>query len=149
MHPVVSDSLQPYEPIACQAPVSMGFSRQEYWSGLPCLPPVDLPDPGITRASLQSPALTGVFFTTSSTWEAPVNSCGDTQTCIFLLNFRHVFLFSCLLEISRAVAHKLNRLQTGRVTFPPLSASNPAFFGSAGPQLSPSAHPGACSSSSQ
>ena len=34
-----------------QAPLSMGFSRQEYWSGLPCLPPGDLPDPGIKPAS--------------------------------------------------------------------------------------------------
>ena len=33
--------------IACQAPLSMGFFRQEYWSGLPCPPPGDLPDPGI------------------------------------------------------------------------------------------------------
>ena len=32
--------------VACQAPLSMAFSRQEYWSGLPCLPPGDLPDPG-------------------------------------------------------------------------------------------------------
>ena len=33
--------------VACQAPLSMGFSRQEYWSGLPCPSPEDLPDPGI------------------------------------------------------------------------------------------------------
>ena len=43
----------------------MGFSRQEYWSGLPCPPPGDLPDPGI-----MSPALTGGFFMTSATWES-------------------------------------------------------------------------------
>ena len=42
---------------SCQAPLSMGFSRQEYWSGLPCPPPGDLPDPGIEPASLASPAL--------------------------------------------------------------------------------------------
>ena len=42
--------------IALQAPLSMGFSRQEYWSGLPC-PPGDLPDPGIKLMSLVSPAL--------------------------------------------------------------------------------------------
>ena len=40
-----------------QAPLSMGFSRQEYWSRLPCPPPGDLPDPGIGVASLISPAL--------------------------------------------------------------------------------------------
>ena len=37
--------------IACQAPLSMKFSRQEYWSGLPCPPPRDLPDPGIEPVS--------------------------------------------------------------------------------------------------
>ena len=42
-----------------QAPLSMGFSRQEYWSGLPCPPPGDLPNPGIGTASLISPALVG------------------------------------------------------------------------------------------
>ena len=47
--------------IALQAPLSMGFSQQEYWSGLPCPPPGDLPDPGIEPAS---PALAGGFFTT-------------------------------------------------------------------------------------
>ena len=47
-----------------------GFSRQEYWSGLPCPPPGNLPKPGIEPTSLMSPALTGGFFTTSATWEA-------------------------------------------------------------------------------
>ena len=58
--------------VARQAPLSMGFSRQEYWSGLPCSPPWDLPDPGIEPHLLhwQSPALAGRFFTTSATWEA-------------------------------------------------------------------------------
>ena len=50
--------------VACQALLSMGFSRQEYWSGLPCPPPEDLPDPGIEPVSLMSPALAGGFFTT-------------------------------------------------------------------------------------
>ena len=49
----------------------MGFSRQEYWSGLPCPPPGDLPDPEIAPESLTSPALAGGFFTTSATWAAP------------------------------------------------------------------------------
>ena len=55
--------------VAHQAPLSMGFSRQEYWSGLPCPPPGDLPDPGIQSMSLMSPALAGGFFTTRTTWE--------------------------------------------------------------------------------
>ena len=56
---------------AHRASLSMGFSRQEYWSGLPCLPPGDLPDPGVKPVSLASTAFAGGFFTTSATWEAP------------------------------------------------------------------------------
>jgi len=48
----------------------MGFSRQEYWSGLPCPPPWDLSYPGIKPKSLAFPALAGRFFTTRATWEA-------------------------------------------------------------------------------
>ena len=55
--------------IAHQAPLFMGFSRQEYWSGLPSLPPEDLPNPGIKPISLMSPTLAGSFFTTRATWE--------------------------------------------------------------------------------
>ena len=56
-------------PVACQAPLSMGFPRQEYWSGLPCSPSGELPDPGIEPMSLMSPVLAGRFFTISTTWE--------------------------------------------------------------------------------
>ena len=49
--------------VACQAPLSMGFFRQEYWSGLPFHSPGALPDPGIEPLS---PALAGGFFTTES-----------------------------------------------------------------------------------
>ena len=57
--------------IANQAPLSLGFSRQEYWSKLSCPPPEDLSDPEIEPAFLMSPALSGRFFTTRATWEAP------------------------------------------------------------------------------
>ena len=50
--------------IACQAPLSVRFSRQEYWSGLPCPPSGNLPDPGIKPTFPVSPALAGGFFTT-------------------------------------------------------------------------------------
>ena len=53
---------------ALQAPLSIGFSRQEYWIGLPCPPPGDLP--GVESRLLASPALAGGFFTTSATWKA-------------------------------------------------------------------------------
>ena len=62
----MSDSATPWT-VAHQAPLSMGFSRQEYWSGLPYPPPGDLPDPGIEPTSLTSPALAGGFFTTGAT----------------------------------------------------------------------------------
>ena len=61
------------DPFDCQAPPSMGFSKQEYWSGLPC-PPGDLPNPGVEPASLMSSALAGRFFTTGTTWEAHLMS---------------------------------------------------------------------------
>ena len=53
--------------VACQASLSMGFPRQEYWSGLSFPTPGDLPHPGIKPMSLESPALAGRFFTTSTT----------------------------------------------------------------------------------
>ena len=56
----MSDSLVTPWTVACQAPMSMGFSRQEYWSGLPFTSPGDLPDPGTVPTSS---ALAGGFFT--------------------------------------------------------------------------------------
>ena len=56
--------------VAHQAPLSTGFSRQGYWSGLPLPTPGNLPNPVIEPASLASPDLEGGFFTTSATWEA-------------------------------------------------------------------------------
>ena len=53
---------------AHQAPFSVGFSRQEYWSGLPCPPPRNLPNPRIEPVS---PPLADGLFTTSAAWEAP------------------------------------------------------------------------------
>ena len=68
--------------VAHQAPLSMGFSRQGYWSGLPCPPPGDLPDPGIESAS---PALAGRFFTDSEPQGKPkstgVGESEVTQSC--------------------------------------------------------------------
>ena len=57
---------------AHQPPLSMGFSRQEYWSRLPCPPLGDLPNPGIEFMSLISPALADRFFTIYVTWEAHI-----------------------------------------------------------------------------
>ena len=61
--------------VACQAPLSMGFSRQEYWGGWPFPPPRDLPDPGIEPAPPESPALAGRSFPT----EPPGESMADSN----------------------------------------------------------------------
>ena len=67
--------------MACQVHLSMRFSRQEYWSGLPCPPPGDLPDPGIEPMSLLSPELAGGFFATSATWDA----CRYLYVCDYII----------------------------------------------------------------
>ena len=70
---VVIDSLQP--PVGCiahQTPLSMAFSRQEYWSELPCPPPGDLYDPVIEPMSLMSPALAGGLIICSANWEVQI-----------------------------------------------------------------------------
>ena len=63
--------------VALQAPLSIEFFRQEYWSDLP---PGDLPNLGIKPMSLMSLALAGRFFTTGVTWEAPIYMCMYTHT---------------------------------------------------------------------
>ena len=68
-HALKSDSATLWT-VAHQVPLFMRFSRQEYWSGLLCPLPGDLPDPGIKPVSIMSPALVGGFFTTSITWKA-------------------------------------------------------------------------------
>ena len=71
---IVSDCVTPWT-IAHEAPLSMGFSRQEYWTGLPFPSSGDLPDPRIESTSFKSPALADRFFTTSTTWKAQSNEC--------------------------------------------------------------------------
>ena len=60
--------------VACQAPLSMGFSRQGYWSGLPFPPPGDLPNPGIKH---MSPALQADSL--------PLTHCGSDQIVVFFI----------------------------------------------------------------
>ena len=73
--------------VACQAPLSMGLSRTEYWSGVPFPSPEDLPNPGI---ELVSPVLAGMFFTISTTWEAShVHFYSNT---VFQFHNRNVWL---------------------------------------------------------
>ena len=71
--------------IAHQGPQLMGFSRQEYWSGLPCPPSEDLANPGIKPGS---PALAGEFFTTGATWEVH-----RYYVCMYTFCVAHVCLY--------------------------------------------------------
>ena len=80
--------------VAHQAALSLAFSRQEYWNGLPCPPPGDLTDLGMTFMPLLSPALAGRFFTTSATWESPAAAAAAAaaakllQSCLTLCDPR-------------------------------------------------------------
>ena len=67
--------------VACQAPLSTGFYRQEKWSGLPCPPLGDLPNPGMEASTLTSPALAGWFFTTTASWEALYTGTQEGNIC--------------------------------------------------------------------
>ena len=66
--------------VAHQAPLFTGFSRQEYWSGLPCPLPGDLPNPGIKPRSPSPPALAGGFFTTEPSGK-PLNTFISMKGC--------------------------------------------------------------------
>ena len=70
----VPNFVQPLWTVARRAPLSMGFSRQGYWSGLPFPPPGDLPHPGIKPLSPAPSVLAGGFFITAQPWQIP-NKC--------------------------------------------------------------------------
>ena len=84
---------------ACQTPLFMRFSRQEYWSGSLCPHPGDLPDPGSEPVSCMSPALAGGFLTTSPAWEATFLS--KHHVCIILSSSRLVMGVFLSLHFSR------------------------------------------------
>ena len=88
--------------VALQALLSMGFSRQEYWSGLPSPPPGNLPDPGIEPASLMSLALAGEFLMASTTCESPTGIILQKISLLFTANLlrRVPLVMSWLLAFS-------------------------------------------------
>ena len=88
--------------IAHQAPLFMGFSRQEYWNGLLCPPPGDPHDPGIKPSSPVSPALRGGFFTTSTTWEAQI-----PYVCICM------FVYNICLSLSDLLLRRHSMVEPG------------------------------------
>ena len=88
--------------VALQAPLSMGFSRQEYWTGQLCPPPWDLPNPGIETESLLGPALAGRFITTSTPWEAL-----NFIYILKLLKGVYIFTIQKILEVYETVISQL------------------------------------------
>ena len=96
----MSDSAAPWT-VARQAPLPMEFSKYEYWSGLPFPTPGDLRDPGsIKPASPVSPALAGIFFTTSTAWETPYLKYNSLKSffCIHLEPHLWLLLFASTLK---------------------------------------------------
>ena len=89
--------------VACQAPLSLGFSRQEYWSRLACPLPGNLSDPGIEPVSLMSPALAIRFFTTCATWEA----CLEIYLAVIPVSWGQVKEIQSLLQVQ--LCHSLAR----------------------------------------
>ena len=87
---------------SCQAPLSMGFSRQEYWSGFACSPPGHLPDPRIEPASLKSPVLSDGFFTTCTTVEGSLSLC----MCVCMYVWVSSVQFSCSLVCDSLRPHE-------------------------------------------
>ena len=111
----MSDSASP-RTAACQAPLSMGFSRQVYWSGLPCPPPEDLPDPRIKPASLVSPEL--------QTDSLPLSHQGSRSISS--------------VQFSRSVVSDSLRLHESQHTRPPCPSPTPGVHSNSRP--SPSSH---------
>ena len=96
---VMSDSAM-LRTVALQAPLSMGFSRQEYWIAFQCPLPENLPNPAIKPMSLTSPSVAGGFFTISAIWEAAYVLTDDpkwfkTHTC-FLRGNRTISSTTCI-----------------------------------------------------
>ena len=108
---VVSDSLQPHglQPVRILCP--WGFSRQEYWSGLPCPSPEDLPDPAIEPASLTSPALAAASLPLESPKKLPL-TCRTSQFCSFFLPCSPLYTcMSCSLSSLRSLLSVTSLLQ--------------------------------------
>ena len=121
--------------VACQAPLSLGSSRQEYWSGLPCPPPGDLPDPGTELEPPKSPALAGGVFTTEPPGKPLVHNSVQfssvTQSCLTLCDpmdcsMPGLPVHHQLLEFTQTHVHE-SVTPSKYLSCPLLSPSLPAF----------------------
>ena len=95
---VMSNSFATPWTVARQAPLLMGFPRQEYWSGLPFPSPGDLPDPGIKPTSLGPPALAGGFFTIEPAGENHMYILSIYMGSLYLCVY--IYLIVCLIDQS-------------------------------------------------
>ena len=87
------------------------FSREEYWIGLPCPPPGDLPDPGIESVSLISPAFGGGFFIKSATWEALLVPIRSSYLKPWMYGFVEQVALGHILKTDRQIS--TGRLESG------------------------------------
>ena len=107
--------------VAPQAPLSMEFSRKEYWGGWPCPCPGDLPDAWIKPMSLMSTALAGGFFTTSTTWETSKALVQIFKPHVSLRQYweaKHSFLLCLGLGSDRKVSLSLSFFSTSEMVAP-------------------------------
>ena len=117
--------------VACQAPLSVEFSRQVYWSELPFPIRGDLPDSGIKAMSLVSPALAARFFTTSATWEAPVCCIFVVQSLSLVWLFVTLWTAACQASLSftlKLAQTHVHQVGDGIQPSHPLSSPSPPAF---------------------
>ena len=107
--------------VAHRAPLSRGFSRQEYWSGLPFSPPGHLPYPGIKLISPASPSLAGRFFTTEPSGQSNIYCvyiryiiCTEYVYIIPILNISYVNIYAYKIGIGRPGVLQSTRSQRVR-----------------------------------
>ena len=106
--------------MACQAPLSLELSKQEYWSGLPRPPPRDLPNPGIETTTPESPTLAGRFFTTEPLGEHPDTNLKKQRRLIQKASVPLCSLQRCLQYPRRSSNPSLHGWITGRKKVLPL-----------------------------
>ena len=104
--------------VAHKAPLSVGFSRQEHWSGLPWPPPGDLPNAGIKPTFLMSPALAGRFFTTRPPGKLTLGCCSAVQSLSHDWLFVTPWTEGCQTSLSFTISQSLLKLTSIKLVMP-------------------------------